>query len=126
MTACGLDLLTSVQQGKAVTLSKVDHPDIIGRWIAGGRKAVPAIGDLVTFATIWKKWWVSLQPSSRIQKGQKLVHVVDETEDWEELKKGSINCFFTVVISLSWWAKAVKTPGQHKALLEIVKDISWV
>jgi len=115
-----------ILQGKAMALSKVDRPDIIGRWIAGGRKSSPVIGDLPGFMTLWKKWWVSLQPSSRGQHGRKLRRVVNEDEEWEELQKGSINGFFTVVISLSWWLTAATTPAHHKAFLEVVEDVSWV
>jgi hypothetical protein len=75
----------SALQGKAVTLSKVNRPEVIGRWIAGGRKSTPMIGDLATFITQWKKWWVSLQPGSRVQQGRKLHRAVDDHEDWEEL-----------------------------------------
>ena len=109
-----------------MALSKVGRPDLIGSWISKGRKISPTIGDIPAFMATWKKWWVSLQPSSRVHQGQKLRQVVDGKEEWEELKKGSINGFFTVIVSLSWCLATTLTPAQHKTFLEVVKDVSWV
>jgi hypothetical protein len=52
--------------------------------------------------------------------------VVETGEKWEELRKGSINGFFNVVVSLVWWYAAVKTPAQRKVYGEMVDDVSWV
>ena len=113
-------------QGESMTLSKVGRPDVIGRWILGGCKVTPVIEDLPAFVTLWRKWWISLQPSSQVKQGRKLCQAVDDHEEWEELQKGSINGFFTVIISLSWWLTAAKTAAQHKIFLEVVEDVSWV
>ena len=45
---------------------------------------------------------------------------------WGELMKGSINGFFTIVVSLAWWALAVNTAAQHKVLLDMLDDVTWV
>ena len=67
-----------------------------------------------------------MQPKSRVQqKGSKMSHVVDENEDWVELKKGSINGFFNVVVGLAMWWTAVKTGAQRRVFLEMVNDVSW-
>ena len=108
-----------------MVLSKVDRPVIIGQWINGGRKSSPIIKDISVFVASWRKWWGALQPQSRKQNG-KLSCEVGEVEGWEELKKGSINGFFNVVISLSWWFSAIKTAAQRKTFLEVVDDVSWV
>jgi hypothetical protein len=42
------------------------------------------------------------------------------------LRKGSINGFFNVIISLVWWYAAVKNPAQRKAHQEMVEDVAWV
>jgi hypothetical protein len=78
-------------QGKNCMLSKINRPEEISRWIQGGRKTSPRIQDVRAYATSWKRWWASLQPSSRHQSSrQNLLRVVDATETWEELRKGSI------------------------------------
>ena len=84
-------------------MSKTDRPEEIGRWINGRRKAAPIIKDLNRYVAAWKKWWASLQPDCRRLAGHKLRQVVETGERWEELRKGSINGFFNIVISLLWW-----------------------
>jgi hypothetical protein len=102
----------------------MNRPEEIGRWINGGRKGSPLINNLNQFVAAWKKWWISLQPESRQQR--KLIRSVEAGEKWEELRKGSINGFFTVVISLVWWYAAIRNPAQSKVHREMVEDVSWV
>jgi hypothetical protein len=109
-----------------MVLSSTGRPEVIGRWINSGRKGLPVIVDLPAFVASWKKWWTSLQPKSRVQKGGKWSHEVDDGEEWEDLRKGSINGFFNVVVSLASWCVALKTGAQQKLFGEVVKDVSWV
>jgi hypothetical protein len=110
-----------------MVLSKTERPEVIGRWINGGRKTFPTIDDLPAFVASWKKWWALLQPTSRVQKGnQKLLRLVDAEEEWEELKKGSINGVFNVVVSLGLWWMALKTGAQKNVFMGAVEDVDWV
>jgi hypothetical protein len=107
-------------------LSKTDRPEEIGRWINGGRKAAPVIKDLNRFVAAWKRWWASLQPDSRRLGGHKLSQVVETGEKWDELRKGSINGFFNIVVSLLWWYAGIKNAVQGKVYKETVADVLWV
>jgi hypothetical protein len=107
-------------------LSKTDRPEEISRWINGGRKVAPVIKDLNRFVAAWKGWWASLQPASRRLAGHKLCQVVEAGEKWEELRKGTINGFFTVVISLTWWFPLIKNAAQGKVFKETVDEVLWV
>ena len=107
-------------------MSKTDRPEEIARWINGGRKVTPVIKDLNRFVAAWKRWWKSLQPDSRCLAGNKLGQVVEAGEKWEELRKGSINGFFNIVISLLWWHKAIQNAAQGKVHKEAVNDVLWV
>jgi hypothetical protein len=111
-------------QGKVHTLDKANRPEVIDRWISGGRRGIPKIDSVPSFINAWKTWWVGLQPESR-NKG-KLHRIVGPDESWEKLLKGGINGFFTVVVSLGWWWLAVKTPVQRKAWMNMAEDILWV
>ena len=107
-------------------LSTMDRPQVVGRWINGGRKTTPIIDDLPAFIMSWKAWWLSLQPDSRVQQGSKLRQVHVTGEKWEKLSKGGINGFFNIVVSLSWWWAAVKSSAQRKVFMEMLEDVSWV
>lgn len=76
----------------------------------------------------WKKWWSSLQPKSRQVSGnnRKLLQVIETGEKWEDLRKGSVNGFFNIVITLVWWYSAITSPSQRKVYVEMVEDVSWV
>jgi hypothetical protein len=114
------------RQSKTAVLSNQGRPDQINRWICAGRKTWPPIEDISSFATAWKGWWILLQPSSRVKRRNNLVHTVDPNETWDGLKKGGINGFFNVVVSLGWWSEASMKPAQHKMFMEMVKDVLWV
>jgi hypothetical protein len=85
---------------------------------------VPNIEDVKGWAKSWTSWWISLQPSCR--EGKKLIQVVEPGETWPELKKGGINGFYTIVISLGWWYKALKGNTGKAEFKKILKDVLWV
>jgi hypothetical protein len=113
-------------QGKSMFLSKTERPEAIGRWINSGRRTWQKVDDVPAFAKTWAKWWGSLQPKSRVLRGKPLQRSVDADEGWGELMKGSINGFFTVVMSLAWWWQGVKSAPQRKVWFEAVDDVRWV
>jgi hypothetical protein len=113
-------------QSKTALLAKQGRPEAIDRWIGNGRKTWPVVEDVSTFAVTWKRWWNSLQPESRVQRRSTFVNVVGENETWEALKKGGMNGFFNIVVSLAWWYKALKTSAQRKTFMEMVNDVLWV
>ena len=118
--------LTHALQSKTAMLSKQGRPEIIDRWVNGGRKSWPVVDDVPSFATAWRRWWISLQPEARVQRRSILVRTVDATETWEGLRKGSVNGFFNVVVSLAWWYEALKTPAQRKTFMDMLDDVLWV
>ena len=68
-----------------------------------------------------------MQPESRQQSGnRKLARVVDTGEQRESLRKGSINGFFNIIISLVWWYASIKNASQSKVYKEVVEDVAWV
>jgi hypothetical protein len=111
-------------QRKANVLSKVGRPDIVDRWIANARKSTPQVSDVAAFGREWKAWWIGLQPEAR--EHEKLLRIAMPGERWEDLRKGGINGFFNVVVSLSWWCSAVKTAAQKKLLAVMADDVAWV
>ena len=82
------------------------------------------IADVGEWAKSWRMWWVSLQPESR--EGEKLLQVVGSDECWAETKKGGINGFYNVVVSLGWWLVAITTDGERDEFATVLADVVWV
>lgn len=47
-------------------------------------------------------------------------------ETWAETKKGGLNGFYNVVVSLSWWMTAVKTDPERAEFDAALADALWV
>ena len=82
------------------------------------------IADVAEWAKSWRTWWVSLQPESR--EGEKLLQVVGSDECWAETKKGGINGFYNVIVSLGWWLVAITTDGERDEFATMLADVVWV
>jgi hypothetical protein len=102
---------------------------MLSHWIKCGRKydAQPSMDDYLKFSETWKAWWFELQPSSRKvgNRYEELTKTVEPGEEWVELRKGSANGFFSIVLALSWWVKAETRDDRHE-LNNAVGDVLWV
>ena len=69
-----------------------------------------------------------MQPSSRKSGDGRcdLKKTAVDAEDWAELRKGSVNGFFGVVLALSWWVNAANTDVQREVVGKAVDDVLWV
>lgn len=75
-----------------------------------------------SFATSWEGWYTHLQPDWRIETladddadGMSLTRDPPEDaviSDWPELKKGSQNGFFLLLLSLGWWGLGASDQGE--------------
>ena len=117
---------TSLCQGKSNTISAKDRPLAISNWTKHARSssAIPVIADISEWAKLWRTWWIGLQPESR--EGEKLLRVVGADEPWVETKKGGINGFYNVVVSLGWWLEAVSTDSERDEFATVLADVLWV
>jgi hypothetical protein len=113
-------------QGKAYTIGGKDRPSEIAKWIQHARSqaGVPTIEDVDSWRESWVRWWISLQPVTR--QGEKLLRVVEADELWVETKKGTINGFYNIVVSLGWWLKALKIESDRTNFNSILDDVLWV
>jgi hypothetical protein len=89
--------------------------------------------DLLVFKNLWKKWWVHLQPAERKVKGSEFADLVRDgldDIDWTKLSKDGSNSFFSIIISLSWWLKAVinnsSDDGELSEVESIMENVLWV
>jgi hypothetical protein len=120
-------------QGPHHTVAAKHRPQILSHWIQCGRKydSQPSIKDLPGFITAWRLWWFSLQPEPRKAGLENSVawplqRVVNDGEKWPEVRKGSRNGIFGVVLALSWWLKAVQTDSEREIFKEVLADVKWV
>jgi hypothetical protein len=54
------------------------------------------------------------------------VRVEEPGEGWMELKKGGLNGFYIIVVSLGWWYKAIEGNAGKKEFSKMLKDVLWV
>jgi hypothetical protein len=104
------------------------RPAQVTKWINNGRKydSQPNISrELKSFMISWWKWWTVLQPPSR-RNGAELSREVVNGELWAEIRKGSQNGLFTVILCLAWWQRAASTSAQIKEFKVAVEDVIWV
>jgi hypothetical protein len=105
----------------------VGRPEVVASWLKYGRKldSPPVLTDLPAFIKSWWLWWTNLQPDWRKTADGTLLRDVDG--DWLSLRKGGNNGFFMIVLTLSWWLRAID--GVVEAEGEISKafsDVNWV
>jgi hypothetical protein len=104
------------------------RPKQVARWINYGRKydAQPDLTkELPAFSTSWWTWWKALQPDSCIGDGGKLTREA-QGELWEEMRKGSQNGFFMVILTLAWWREAAVKANDTTGFTTALNDVSWV
>lgn len=49
-----------------------------------------------------------------------------QDENWSGIKKGGENGVFLIILALSWWYKAAKSPKEKKECRSAVDDATWV
>jgi hypothetical protein len=84
--------------------------------------------DFLSFKASWKRWWARLQPPERrVSDAEPLAKEGVDDVEWKELRKGSINGFYTIIVSLSWWLRfALDDPIEGGDFVEVLSDVSWV
>ena len=127
---CTSQRRAQVLQGRANILAVRGHPEVTSTWIKGGRIAKPHIADFMSFKSKWKKWWVTLQPPERREESATFADLSKNSSlkaDWSGLSKGSINGFFTIIITMSWWLKHVLSDkAELSEFDDVLDDVAWV
>ncbi|KAI0055347.1 hypothetical protein BV25DRAFT_1768364, partial [Artomyces pyxidatus] len=92
-------------QGKKYQLAATGRPSQVSHWIGRGHDFLktPDIGKPLEFATVWRNWWIRLQPDWRGNKWPLARSGGAPSEDWAETLKCGRNGFEVILITLSWW-----------------------
>ncbi|EIW58928.1 uncharacterized protein TRAVEDRAFT_123156, partial [Trametes versicolor FP-101664 SS1] len=109
------------------------RPDEVRIWMKNHclYEKLPKIKSPSQFSVAWRKWWISLQPSSRTKGDVTLWPLpqnepVDATE-WGSVARGGCNGFFLVVLTLAWWMwAALNENTSTSTIVEALEDVSWV
>ena len=108
------------------TLSSKGQPDAIHNWLKChcNLDDMPDVTHFVDdFATQWEEWYMHLQPDWRLDthsedaSGSGISLSQDPPEDaiisdWQDIKKGSQNGLFLLLLSLGWWGLGASDQGE--------------
>lgn len=107
------------------------RPDAVGWWIRRHRAMtnMPEVENTKEFGETWKAWWTALQPAWR--EHEMLLKEVPDTFEWPEsgLMEGGQLGIGLVVMTISWWIKAVGEDEEmlvRSGLADAIADVSWV
>lgn len=102
-------------------------------WLKCGRKVdkLPTMqGGYAAYAARWKKWWIGLQPKVRITSEWPPSRVVSDDTTWDVLRRVGPTGFFIVMMTLSWWGKAVTgvegSVEDDSGFQVAVDEVNWV
>lgn len=104
------------------------RPEEVGWWMKQKRPLSNApVIDAGEFGAQWQTWWTAMQPEWRtLDAVWPFPHVIPAEGSWGRLEhSGGSNGMFLVVLTLSWWARAVSQPSDTKFNLA-VKDVTWM
>lgn len=120
-----------VMQSKAYMLSATNRPAPIGIWIHNGRHwaDLPIIGPgiIEDYSTSWWLWWKSLQPTWRAETLSRDFRGVGDY-DWDELRKGTQNGYFVLILSLGLWLRGLQNKGEKGRWPcgDAMREVEWV
>ncbi|KAF6750103.1 hypothetical protein DFP72DRAFT_852072 [Ephemerocybe angulata] len=111
-------------------LSTASRPEEVQKWIQVKRDKkhiFPSVNS-AAYGPRWMAWWRRLQPSWRLigdnTNSIPTSRVLVDDADWSCLEKGGTAGLWTVVVSLSWWLRALS--GGEDVFWLAVDDVSWV
>ncbi|KAJ7874259.1 hypothetical protein B0H13DRAFT_2348671 [Mycena leptocephala] len=120
---------------KNVQIQTALRPQEISDWLAWGRqweRQMPlgflgGEGEPGTWINRWWTWWVSLQPSERVEAEGKLAQ--PDSADWEKLAQPhGKNGMLQVMVTLLWWGDLVgdgEDACRHVEWVKAVDDVAW-
>ncbi|KAK7016888.1 hypothetical protein R3P38DRAFT_3202187 [Favolaschia claudopus] len=129
--------------GVAKGLRTMNRPSQVHAWIQAGRGARgvmsggagPTLSDTRAFGEAWWAWWRGMQPMWRKPNEASTGFARDAypgggEEEWKTLRFPGPNGALSLVASLFWWGRRIKSKGLSGADLEkweeAVVDVTWM
>lgn len=107
------------------------RPEEVKLWMKNHRlyEKLPKIKSPKQFSVSWKRWWISLQPSSRTSDEAWPLPRSEPVDpsDWDVVARGGCNGLFLVVLTLAWWLWATLNENEDSTeVFAAIEDVSWV
>lgn len=83
-------------------------------------------GDAKEFRSVFKAWWIAIQPSWRLANDSSFNYKAPKDEDWRVLHKGGSAGLYTVVVVLLWWIRSLGPKSLSFRAWTAVRDVHWV
>lgn len=86
------------------------------------------------FGTNWQLWYIGLQPQWRIHENSADISTLARDppdnaalSDWDEIRKGSPNGFFVLLLALGWWGVGACDQGDEEMerWADAFDDLRW-
>ena len=87
---------------------------------------VPTIRDPNDYGSRWIGWWTEVQPLARDVQVWPFPKEFIDGIHWQKLPFRGQNGIFLTIMAISWWAYAVRLPGDVAYFEEAVGDLHWV
>lgn len=117
------------KKGMKKKLTADGQPWQLEDWISRGRnyESPPPIDKAPAYASAWRRWWASMQPSWRMEGGTWPMLKKDvEGEGWLNVKKGGANGIVLAILGASWWYAQCGVGNERDECEEAIVDICWV
>lgn len=82
---------------------------------------MPTITDVAAYGTVWKAWWVELQPAWR----GKTWPLPRKSGDWTDLRRGGKNGLFIAILALAWWYAEAAEAGNVTDVNAVVSEVTY-
>ncbi|KAJ7604790.1 hypothetical protein DFH06DRAFT_1020621, partial [Mycena polygramma] len=100
------------------------RPKQVSGWVGRARTGGPnpPVGDILSFAVGWWKWWVALNPPWRqTNDGRRLKQ--EGQGEWGAAAQTGPNGFLNVLICLRWWRDELR--DEVEEWKEALEDVAW-
>ena len=102
------------------------RPEKVNAWIKSKKKISPPEIDIDEFASSFMAWWIALQPGWRLADDGSFKYEAPKNEDWRVLHKGGSAGLYIVVVTLSWWVRALMPEIPSFCTWTAIHDVQWV
>ena len=84
------------------------------------------VSNTTAYAESWRSWWIECQPPDRATTSWPLPRECLSATQWGKFTNGGKYGIFLFVVSLSWWARSLKSVSGSPDLAVAIGDLGWI